>query len=456
MKINTKATVEPKYTHEGARAYDHLTPEQALRRSVMSCFLWEDNFYEDGVLIGERIKQLADKVSLATVCAMAVEARTVHHLRHVSLWLLISAIEKGRGNTLVADTIAKVVQRADELAELLSMYWKDGKKPLSAQLKKGLAKAFQKFDAYALAKYNRDSTVKLRDVLFLCHAKPKDDAQAELWKSLVGNTLETPDTWEVALSSGANKKEAFERLLTEGKLGYLALLRNLRNMVEAGVETTLVKAAITARKGANNVLPFRFVAAAKVAPVFEAELDSAMLGILSQERKLPGKTVIVVDISGSMRSALSAKSQMTRMDAACTTASIIRELCEDVSVYATAGNDGRRVHATKLVPARHGMALTDAITGMYSVLGGGGIFLKQVMDYINEHEKIIDRVIVITDEQDCANHPEDMPKNALPLGTTRYMLNVGNNKNGIGYGKWTHIDGFSENVVKYIAEIEAN
>jgi hypothetical protein len=227
-------------------------------------------------------------------------------------------------------------------------------------------------------------------------------------------------------------------------------------MVEAGVETTLVKAAITARKGANNVLPFRFVAAAKVAPVFEAELDSAMLGILSQERKLPGKTVIVVDISGSMRSALSAKSQMTRMDAACTTASIIRELCEDVSVYATAGNDGRRVHATKLVPARHGMALTDAITGMYSVLGGGGIFLKQVMDYINEHEKIIDRVIVITDEQDCANHPEDMPKNALPLGTTRYMLNVGNNKNGIGYGKWTHIDGFSENVVKYILEIENN
>ena len=66
-----------------------MTPEQTLRRSVMSCFLWEDNFYEDGVLIGERIKQLADKVSLATVCAMAVESRNVHHLRHVSLWLLM-------------------------------------------------------------------------------------------------------------------------------------------------------------------------------------------------------------------------------------------------------------------------------------------------------------------------------------------------------------------------------
>ena len=456
MKTNTKATVEPKYSHEGARAYDHLTPEQALRRSVMSCFLWEDNFYEDGVEIGERIKQLADKVSLTTVCTMAVEARTVHHLRHVSLWLLISAIEKGHGNTLVADTISKVIQRADELAELLAMYWKDGKKPLSAQLKKGLAKAFQKFDAYALAKYNRDSTVKLRDVLFLCHAKPKDEAQAALWKGLASDTLATPDTWEVALSSGADKKGVFERLLQEGKLGYLALLRNLRNMTEAHVDKSLVKAAILARKGAHNVLPFRFVAAAKVAPAFEAELDTAMLCILSQEPKLPGKTVIVVDISGSMGSTLSAKSQMTRIDAACATASIIRELCEDVAVYATAGNDWSRVHATALVPSRHGMALTDTIKGMNKVLGGGGIFLKQVMDYINEHEEHIDRVIVITDEQDCANHPEDMPKNALPLGATRYMLNVGNNKNGIGYGKWTHIDGFSENVVKYILEIENN
>ena len=104
-------------------------------------------------------------------------------------------------------------------------------------MKKGLAAAFPKFDEYALAKYDRGGPVKLRDVLFLAHAKPRDEAQAEVWKRLIAGELTTPDTWEVALSSsGADKREAWERLLREQKLGALALLRNLRNMREAGVD----------------------------------------------------------------------------------------------------------------------------------------------------------------------------------------------------------------------------
>ncbi len=66
---------------------------------------------------------------------------------------------------LVAETLARVIQRADELAEFVAIYWKDGRVPLSAQVKKGLAAAFPKFDEYALAKYDRGGPVKLRDVL---------------------------------------------------------------------------------------------------------------------------------------------------------------------------------------------------------------------------------------------------------------------------------------------------
>ena len=65
--------------------------------------------------------------------------------------------------------------------------------------------------------------MKHRDVPFLCHAKPQHEAQAALWKKLVENTLESPDTWEVALSAGKDKRENFERLLHEGKLGGPAL-----------------------------------------------------------------------------------------------------------------------------------------------------------------------------------------------------------------------------------------
>src|SRR5947207_2879649 len=137
----------------------------------------------------------------------------------------------------------------------------------SSNLVKGLAAAFTKFDEYQLAKYDRAGAIRLRDVLFLAHAKPKDEAQAALWKRLIAGELATPDTWEVALSAsqGEGKREAWERLLRENKLGALALLRNLRNFREAGVDGDLVASALASMKTAR-VLPFRFIAAARYAP----------------------------------------------------------------------------------------------------------------------------------------------------------------------------------------------
>ena len=165
------------------------------------------------------------------------------------------ARRKGSG-PLVADALERVIQRADELGEFVALYWKEKKQPLSAGSKRGLARAFVKFDAYQLAKYDREAAVKLRDVLFLCHAKPKDAEQAAVWKKLVDNTIESPDTWEVALSAGKDKRENFERLLREGKLGGLAALRNLRLMLAAGVEPKLIRERI--EKGVKRALPFRF------------------------------------------------------------------------------------------------------------------------------------------------------------------------------------------------------
>src|SRR5712691_5555100 len=104
-----------------------------------------------------------------------------------------------------------------------------GKAPLSKQAQKALARAFPKFNEYALQKYNGgQKAVKLRDVLRICHAKPANDDQAALWKRLNEGTLSTPDTWEVELSKGGDKKESWTRLLKEEKLGGLAMLRNLR------------------------------------------------------------------------------------------------------------------------------------------------------------------------------------------------------------------------------------
>ena len=173
---------------------------------------------------------------------------------------------------------------------------------------------------------------------------------------------------------------------------------------------------------------------------------------------LYGKTVVVVDVSGSMYgSKLSEKSELDRAKAASALGAIMRELCEDPVIYATAGNDHTRIHQTKEIPGRHGFALSDAIFAQCEPLGGGGIFLTPVCRFISSREKDVARTVVISDEQDCALAGEDSPNHADPPGSRAYMINVGSYDRGIAYkGKWTNITGWSESVVKYILESEGS
>lgn len=431
-KINVP--VPPLRTAEGGKA-QRTNAEMQLRRSVLACLLWEDSFYESGQDIGARIASLVAEVKPEIVAALATEARGKFKLRHVPLLLVREMARLQTHRHLVAQTLATTIQRADELAEFLAIYWKEGKTPLSAQVKKGLAAAFGKFDAYALAKYNRDGAVKLRDVLFLCHAKPKDSVQEDLWKALIDGTLPAPNTWEVALSSGADKKEAWVRLLSENKLGALALLRNLRNMEQSGVDEEQVIAALRQMK-VERVLPFRFISAAKHAPKLEPYLEEAMLKCLSSMEKLPGKTVLLVDVSGSMwHGNVSRKSDLLRIDAACGVAMLAREVCERVEMFTFS-------NGLVAVPPRRGFALSDAIVSSQQ---HGGTYLGQAVQAINQQVGY-DRLIVFTDEQSHGRVPAPKSKG--------YVVNVSVERNGVGYGAWTHIDGFSEATINYVMELE--
>ncbi|HKW16175.1 MAG TPA: TROVE domain-containing protein [Terriglobales bacterium] len=435
-------------THEDAPARN-ISPELQLRRSVLACLLWESQFYEDGVEIAGRIAELVPKVPAEKVSALAIEAREQMKLRHAPLLLVREMARHKTHRAPVSETLARIIQRADELAEFVAIYWKDGRVPLSGQVKKGLAAAFPKFDEYQLAKYDRGGPIKLRDVLFLCHAKPRDEAQAAVWKRLIWGRLTTPDTWEVALSSGADKREAWERLLREQKLGALALLRNLRNMREAGVDESLLLNALREMSTAR-VLPFRFLAAVRYAPQWEEALEQAMLKSISRPskptagspgtpeitaEKLPGKTIVLVDVSGSMTAPLSRRSEMQRTDAAYGLAVLLREIGEKVGVFSFS-ND------LVEVPARRGFALRDAIDASQQ---HGATYLGKAVEELNRKEKF-DRLIVITDEQAHDRVP-------APVGRG-YMINVASYKNGVGYGKWMHIDGWSESVIEYIRALE--
>src|ERR1700757_4428031 len=96
------------FTHEGARA-KRLAPEMELRRALMNCLLWEDQFYEDGVAIADRIQALVPKVAPERTAALAVEAREVMKLRHAPLLVLRELARNEKHRPLVADTLARII-----------------------------------------------------------------------------------------------------------------------------------------------------------------------------------------------------------------------------------------------------------------------------------------------------------------------------------------------------------
>jgi 60 kDa SS-A/Ro ribonucleoprotein len=427
------------FTREGAPA-KAFAPADELKRTLMNCLLWEDQFYEDGVSIADRIKQLVPLVEPERVAALAITAREDMKLRHAPLLVLREMARLATHRGLVADTLVRVIQRPDEMTELLAIYWADAlgpmqqrkKQPISAQIKKGLARAVTKFDAYQLAKYDRDGAVRIRDVLFLVHAKPKDAEQEKVWKQLVEGELSAPDTWEVGLSSGSDKRETFERLIAEKKLGGLALLRNLRLMQKAEVPRETIAGAIEAMR-VDRILPYRFITAARYAPDFEPELEAAMLKSITDHVRLKGRTRLLIDVSGSMDAALSRQSEMTRLEAACGLAILAREICEKVEIFSFSNE-------VKKIPPRRGFALRDAIVASQP---HAGTYLGKA---VKEVDKKGERLIVFTDEQS-----HDKVESPVGVG---YMVNVASNQHGVGHGPWRRVDGFSEAVIAWIAASE--
>ena len=418
------ATVrKPKiHTHEGAVA-KHINPEQQLRRSVMSCLLFEKDFYEDGQSIADRIKEFALLVKPEKVAAIAIEAKQKMKLRHVPLYLTVILCSRGYN---VRKLVPRVVTRTDDMTELLSLYWNGGKKPLAKSLQRGLGDAFRQFDEYQLAKYRGDKkSVKLKDVLKLCRPKPTDEAQSELWKRVVSSTLATPDTWEVAYSAAKTpeeKKAVWDRLVSTKKLGGLAVLRNIRNMEQVGYDAKLAIKGINSQK----LLPINFIKCAEIMPKYEPWIENKFMEIFTNKEKFPGKTILLVDVSGSMDT-------NRRSANAGGLAMIAREFFSDIEVFIFGDH-------LRQVPARRGFALRDAVKARNE-----GTNLGKAISEIDKNA--YDRLIVITDEQSRDNVSN-------PKGKA-YMINVACNRNGIGYGgNWMHIDGWSDKILDYIVEFE--
>lgn len=416
------------YTHENGKA-KIVSLEEQLRRSVMTCMLWEDTFYEDGINIYDRITDLANKVNPKDVFQIMMDAKFNSKLRHIPL--LLARILAKR-DSISAIHLEKIITRPDDITEFLALYWKEGKEPLSKQVKLGIAWAFNKFDEYQLAKYNRKKKIKLKDALILCHPKPKDEAQSDLWKRLIEDRLKTPNTWEVGLSTNKDKKSVWENLIRENKLSALAFLRNIRNMVNASVDIGLIKQGLKSIN-TEKILPFQFILPAKFVPQIEGDIEEIMLKSIP-DIKLDKKIILLIDVSGSMYNPLSFKSELERIDVACGLAILTREVCNDLRIFTFS-------EQIVEIPPRKGFALRDAIINSQS---HGNTYLGLAVAELNNFD--YDILIVLTDEQSHDSVPD--PKNK------GYMINIATYDRGVGYGKWFHINGWSEKIIEFIAKNE--
>jgi 60 kDa SS-A/Ro ribonucleoprotein len=427
MKFNFKLKSKANQTvnYEGEKAFV-LTPQLELYAAVATAAL-SDQFYEKATDKLVRLRELIAKNDAAFVAKLAVYAREQMYLRSVPLVLAVELAKQHSGDGMVSKLANRVVQRADEIAELLAYYAlanerKDVKQlnKLSKQLQKGLADAFNKFDEYQFAKYNKDAAVKLKDALFLVHPKAKDAAQQVLFDKIVKDELQVPYTWEVELSAlgqlkydtvelkQAAVKAKWEELIFSNKLGYMATMRNLRNILQAEVSKEALNKVceyIANEKAVANSkqLPFRFLAAYRELKELNNGRVSKVLDALEQAvvfsaANIAGydedtKVVIAADVSGSMQRPISAKSKVLNYDIGLMLAMLLQSRCQNV-ITGMFGDNWKVINVAR----KNILANVQEFYNREGEVGyatNGYLVIKDLL----QRKKVVDKVMLFTDCQ---------------------------------------------------------
>lgn len=455
-KFNSPTTIKTT-NKEGHAAYG-MTDKSKLVTQVLTSFFDEAKFYQkDDADMKKLIPRVIQK-DPQFVSNLAVFARREFNMRSVAHVLTAYLAHEEKGKPFVRSTVKGVSLRGDDVTEIMAFYLSTFGKPIPNSLKKGINDVLVTFDEYTLAKYKGEGhTVKMRDLLCLCRPKPQNMAQEKMWKRCLEGTLEIPETWETQLSANGNNRETWEKLIDGGKIGYMAYLRNLRNILKANprnISMVYKKLADPVAVRKSRQLPFRFLSAykslngigtSKVYDVLEDAIDASVENL----PKLPGKTVIAVDISGSMSSPVSAKSDIRCCDIGMMLGVIANRICDD-AVFYTFNDDIWR----KSLSTRGGIISTVA----KEAKSFGGTRMELPFIAMQRGNIYADRIIIISDNE-CNSSMWHEPVQVL---ADKYRRLTGNDLwvHAIdlqGYGtqqfhgpKTNIIGGWSEKVLDFI------
>jgi len=507
-------TGERTITHQGGTGYLRDTKSELFVLAV-SNFVGQDTFYEKGGDRDDRYTQLIRQVAVIDPDWCTGFLRWLRSDANMRTAALVGAAElaKARLEAGVAghsrQAIDAVLQRADEPGEMLS-YWtsKYGRK-LPKPVKRGIADAVQRlYNERSLLKYDTDSKgYRFGDVLNLVHASP-DPAKAwqgdlfaySLDRRHKRGTVPDPDslptlarnmafsefvaqepnillnadelnraglTWEATLSmagSKVDKAKLWEALIPS--MGYMALLRNLRNFDEAGVSDEIAEQAAKRLADPEQVaksrqMPMRFYSAFNAAPSLRwgHALEKALTASLANVPQLGGRTLILVDTSSSMHESFSRDGSLMRWDAAALFGIALGRSCEQADVVSFSSARmywGEQPGAkTKTFPlARGGSVLSDVKKwrdgGWF--LGGGTDTAAALRQEFHRH----DRVVIVTDEQ--AGHDHVEVDQAIPQTTPLYTWNLAGYQAGhapSGGGQRHTFGGLTDQAFRMIPLLEA-
>lgn len=291
--------------------------------SLLVTSMVEDQYYRSANDQLVRLRELADLVDPLFAAKAAVYARNKDGLRSITHALAAELAPRTSGADWTRRFYDRVVRRPDDATEILAYYLANYGKPIPSRLKRGLGDALGKFDRYQLAKWKGGKgSLSLVDVVNLIHPKPTEK-NAQALADLVADKLVSEGTWEAGLSKAGSdaqaKSEVWSTLLREGRLGYLALLRNLRNIATDPAASELVPLAVEQltdpeRVHKSLIFPFQFLIALRELggyPVIVAALSDAVDLSLANVPDF-GHALVSVDGSGSMQSPVAGNEQLSR------------------------------------------------------------------------------------------------------------------------------------------------
>lgn len=521
MAFNTKKTINSEVrsnnnvtvNFEGGIAFE-VTPKMELFLRVASAMVGQPKFYTDKHDSDNGIINLIKKIGKEDpefIFKLALYTREKLYLRSTPVMIVTELLNSFNKIPHSKNWVASIIQRPDEIAEMLAYQFKlnkersYNKKHIPSSMKRGIACSFEKFDEYQFSKYNNSGKeISIRDAMFLTHPKPKTQERIELYRKIANNELKPAETWETALMVAGEKKndikyikETWEKILP--KMGYMAILRNVRNFLKYGVDPEMYVPRICDPDFIRNSkqFPYRFYSAWKSVANMKKDipnpedisyvmngLSRALHASVANVRKLPGITFVAIDLSGSMDSPLTyyrgmlnllskremSPSQVTRKNVAALFGSIVNSFSER-SIISAFGED------FKLIT----LSSDDILVNMREIESarvGHSTNAWKAIHYLNSRSKLVDRIVIFSDEvvyDDSCMGTGPMitpPREAMSLieELVKYQRNINPNVfiysvdlGGYGFSSiptetknTSKIAGFSDKIFDYISLFESD